>query len=52
MDAPLLVLAGFSIVAALIAWSRWLSGRRWAAAGTLLLALVAAHADENGNREA
>jgi len=42
MDAPLLVLAGFSIVAALIAWSRWLSGRRWAAAGNLLLALVAA----------
>jgi hypothetical protein len=42
MAAPLLVLAGFAIVAALIAWSRWLSGRRWAAAGNLLLALAAA----------
>lgn len=42
MNAPLLVLAGFAIVTALIAWSRWLSGRRWAAAGNLLLALAAA----------
>jgi len=42
MRAPLLVLAGFAVVAILIAWSRWLSRRRWAAAGHLLLALVAA----------
>ncbi len=42
MRAPLLVLAGFAITAALIAWSRWLSKRRWAAAGNLLLAVVAA----------
>ncbi len=42
MRAPLLVLAGFAIIAALIAWSRWLSKRRWAAAGNLLLAVVAA----------
>jgi hypothetical protein len=42
MRAPLLVLAGFAIAAALIAWSRWLSRRRWAAAGNLLLAVVAA----------
>ncbi len=41
MSAPLLVLAGFVLVAALLAWSRWLAGRRWAAAGNLLLALVA-----------
>jgi hypothetical protein len=42
MRAPLLVLAGFAIIATLIAWSRWLSGRRWAAAGNLLLAVLAA----------
>jgi hypothetical protein len=42
MRAPLLVLAGFTIIAALIAWSRWLSKRRWAAAGNLLLAVMAA----------
>jgi len=41
MSAPLLVLAGFALVAALLAWSRWLAGRRWATAGNLLLALVA-----------
>ena len=35
---PLLaVLAGFAVVAALLAWGRWLAGRRWAAAGHLLL---------------
>lgn len=42
MSATLLVLAGFSLVAALLAWSRWLVGRRWAAAGNLALALAAA----------
>jgi hypothetical protein len=42
MRAPLLVLAGFAIAAALIAWSRWLSRRRWAAAGNLLLSVAAA----------
>lgn len=41
MGAPLLVLAGFALVTALLAWSRWLDGRRWAAGGNLLLALVA-----------
>lgn len=41
MSAPLLVLAGFVLVTALLAWSRWLSGRRWAAAGNLLLAIAA-----------
>jgi len=34
----LVVLAGFAIVVALLAWSRWLARRRWAAAGHLLLA--------------
>ena len=42
MSATLLVLAGFSLVAALLAWSRWLAGRRWAAAGNLALAIAAA----------
>jgi hypothetical protein len=38
---PLLALiAGFAVVAVLLAWSRWLVGRRWAAAGNLALALV------------
>jgi hypothetical protein len=41
MNAPLLVLAAFALVTALLAWTRWLAGRRWAAAGNLLLALVA-----------
>lgn len=41
MGAPLLVLAGFALVTALLAWSRWLDGRRWAAGGNLLLAFVA-----------
>jgi hypothetical protein len=38
----LLVLAGFAIVAALIGWSRWLAGRRAAAAGHVLLSAAAA----------
>lgn len=42
MSATLLVLAGFSIVGALLAGSRWLAGRRWAAAGNLALAIAAA----------
>jgi hypothetical protein len=42
MRAPLLVLAGFAIATALIAWSRWLSRRRWAAAGNLSLSVLAA----------
>ena len=38
---PVLVfLAGFAIIVALLAWSRWLAGRRWAAAGHLLLAVL------------
>ena len=36
----LVVLAGFAIIVALLAWSRWLAGRRWAAAGHLLLAML------------
>jgi hypothetical protein len=38
----LAVLAGFALVAALLAWSRWLAGRRWAAAGHLLLTALLA----------
>jgi hypothetical protein len=36
----LVVLGGFAIIVALLAWSRWLAGRRWAAAGHLLLAVL------------
>jgi len=36
----LVVLAGFAIILALLAWSRWLAGRRWAAAGHQLLAVL------------
>ena len=36
----LVVLAGFAIIVALLAWSRWLAGRRWAAGGHLLLAVL------------
>jgi hypothetical protein len=42
VTATLLVLAGFALVGALLAWSRWLAGRRWAAAGHLALATAAA----------
>jgi len=38
----LLVCAGFAIIVALLAWSRWLAGRRWAAAGHLVLAVLLA----------
>jgi hypothetical protein len=36
----LAVLAGFAVIAALLAWGRWLAGRRWAAAAHLLLATL------------
>jgi len=36
----LAMLAGFAVVSALLAWSRWLGGRRWASLGHLLLALA------------
>jgi hypothetical protein len=42
MAPALLVLAGFAVVTALVGWSRWLAGRRWAGAGHGLLALGAA----------
>jgi hypothetical protein len=36
---PLLVtLAGFAVLSVLLAWSRWLGGRRWASLGHGLLA--------------
>ena len=41
MRPALIVIAAFAVVAALLAWSRWLAGRRWAAAGHLLLACAA-----------
>jgi hypothetical protein len=41
MSAPLILVAGFALVTALLAWTRWLAGRRWAAAGNLVLALAA-----------
>lgn len=41
MRPTLLVIAAFAVVVALLAWSRWLAGRRWAAAGHLLLAITA-----------
>jgi hypothetical protein len=37
----LVILAAFAVVTLLLAWSRWLAGRRWAASGQLLLAIVA-----------
>lgn len=40
MRPVLVILAGFAVIALLLAWSRWLVGRRWAAAGNLALALV------------
>lgn len=41
MRPVLVILAAFAIVTLLLAWSRWLAGRRWAASGQLLLAVVA-----------
>jgi len=40
MRPVLVIIAGFAAVALLLAWSRWLAGRRWAAAGNLALAIV------------
>jgi hypothetical protein len=37
----LVILAAFAVVTLLLAWSRWLSGQRWAASGQLLLAIAA-----------
>jgi hypothetical protein len=42
MRPVLVVVAVFAVVTALLAWSRWLAGRRWAAAGHLVLACCAA----------
>lgn len=42
MSGPLLVVAAFAIVTTLLAWARWLARRRWAAAGHLLMAAIAA----------
>jgi hypothetical protein len=41
MSGPLLVVAGFAILTTLLAWARWLAGRRWAAAGHLVMAASA-----------
>jgi hypothetical protein len=41
MSPVFAVIAGFAMLAALLAWSRWLARRRWAALGHLLLAVVA-----------
>jgi hypothetical protein len=40
MQPVLVVVAGFTAAALLLAWSRWLVGRRWAAAGNLALAVL------------
>lgn len=42
MRPVLVVLAGFALVALLLGWTRWLSDRRWAAAGNLAVGLGAA----------
>jgi hypothetical protein len=42
MRPVILILAGFALVTLLLGWTRWLSGRRWAAAGNLALGLGAA----------
>jgi hypothetical protein len=42
MRPVLLMLAGFALVALLLAWTRWMSERRWAAAGNLALGIGAA----------
>lgn len=41
MRGVLVVVAAFALVTALLAWSRWLAGRRRAALGQLTLAVVA-----------
>lgn len=40
MQPVLVVLAGFAVLATLLAWSRWLGGRRWASLGHSLLAFA------------
>jgi hypothetical protein len=40
MQAILAILATFALVTLLLGWSRWLAGRRWAAAGHWLLAAI------------
>jgi len=42
MRPVLVILAGFAVIALLLGWTRWLSDRRWAAAGNLVLGLGAA----------
>ena len=41
MRPVLAVIAAFALVVALLAWTRWLAGQRWAAAGHLLMSLAA-----------
>lgn len=41
MRSVLVILAAFAVVTLLLAWTRWLAGRRWAASGQLLLAIAA-----------
>jgi len=45
MQAILAILATFALVTLLLGWSRWLAGRRWAAAGHWLLAAIVGEAD-------
>lgn len=42
MRPVLVIIAGFALIALLLAWTRWLSDRRWAAAGNLALGIGAA----------
>lgn len=42
MRPVLILVAAFALVTALLAWSRWLAGRHWAAAGHLVLAVIGA----------
>lgn len=39
MTAVLAIVAAFGLIALLVGWSRWLVGRRWAAAGNVALGL-------------
>jgi hypothetical protein len=40
MQAILAILAAFALITLLLGWSRWLAGRRWAAAGHWLFAAI------------
>lgn len=40
MRPVLILVAAFALVTALLAWSRWLAGRHWAAVGHLVLAVT------------